>query len=108
MERIAAIPDLDFLFIGPADLSQSMGLPGQWDHPRVLEAEKFVIETALRKGIAPRAEINHPALAKKYLDYNDYKNDTDNLAAFEIPRIERMMTKARIGPDFADWKDFAD
>ena len=35
IEKIAAVPDLDFLFIGPADLSQSMGLPGEWDHPHV-------------------------------------------------------------------------
>src|SRR5690348_14492658 len=34
VERIAAVADVDVLFVGPADLSQSMGLPGQWDHPR--------------------------------------------------------------------------
>jgi hypothetical protein len=47
-------------------------------------------------------------LAKKYVDYEDYKNDPGNLAASEIPRVERMMTEARIGPDFANWKDFVD
>jgi 2-keto-3-deoxy-L-rhamnonate aldolase RhmA len=38
VERIAAIPQIDVLFVGPADLSQSMGLPGDWDHPRIWEA----------------------------------------------------------------------
>ncbi len=38
VERIAAVPGLDFLFIGPADLSQSMGIPGEWEHPRMWEA----------------------------------------------------------------------
>jgi hypothetical protein len=47
-------------------------------------------------------------LAKKYVDYDDYKNDPGNLAASEIPRVEKMMTEARIGPDFASWKDFVD
>jgi len=46
-------------------------------------------------------------LAKKYVDYDDYKNDPSNLAASEIPRVETMMTEARIGPDFTDWKAFA-
>lgn len=46
VERIAAIPDLDFLFIGPADLSQSMGLPGQWDHPQVMAAVERVARAA--------------------------------------------------------------
>ncbi|HBI41438.1 MAG TPA: aldolase [Planctomycetales bacterium] len=38
VERIAAVPDLDFLFIGPADLSQSMGIPGEWEHRRMWAA----------------------------------------------------------------------
>jgi hypothetical protein len=47
-------------------------------------------------------------LAKKYMDYDDYKNDPFNLAPSEIPRVEMMMTEARIGPDFVNWKDFVD
>jgi 2-dehydro-3-deoxyglucarate aldolase/4-hydroxy-2-oxoheptanedioate aldolase len=46
VEKIAAVPDLDFLFIGPADLSQSMGLPGQWEHPRVWAAVERVARAA--------------------------------------------------------------
>jgi len=42
VEKIAAIADLDFLFIGPADLSQSMGIPGEWDHPRMWQAVERV------------------------------------------------------------------
>jgi hypothetical protein len=47
-------------------------------------------------------------LARKYVDYDDYKNDSNNLAPSEIARVENLMTQARIGPDFADWKEFAD
>jgi 4-hydroxy-2-oxoheptanedioate aldolase len=35
---IASTPNLDGVFIGPTDLSVSLGLPGEFDHPRVLEA----------------------------------------------------------------------
>jgi 2-keto-3-deoxy-L-rhamnonate aldolase RhmA len=42
--------------------------PGQWDHPRVKEAEALVIKTALRLGVAPRVEIDTPDQAKPYLD----------------------------------------
>lgn len=38
VERIAAVAGIDVLFIGPADLSQSLGIPGQWEHPRLWEA----------------------------------------------------------------------
>src|SRR5260370_40651249 len=35
VEAIAAVKDVDVLFVGPADLSQSMGLPGEGNHPRL-------------------------------------------------------------------------
>jgi 2-dehydro-3-deoxyglucarate aldolase/4-hydroxy-2-oxoheptanedioate aldolase len=46
VEQIAALPQIDMLFVGPADLSQSMGLPGQWDHPRMWEALDQVAHAA--------------------------------------------------------------
>jgi 2-dehydro-3-deoxyglucarate aldolase/4-hydroxy-2-oxoheptanedioate aldolase len=46
VERIAAVPDLDFLFIGPADLSQSLGIPGQWDHPQLWQAIERVAKAS--------------------------------------------------------------
>ncbi len=40
---ILEVEDLDIIFIGPYDLSQSMGIPGQVDHPDLLnEIEKLV------------------------------------------------------------------
>ena len=51
VEQIAAIPDLDFLFIGPADLSQSLGLPGEWEHPRVWQAVERVANAAQTNNI---------------------------------------------------------
>ncbi len=50
VEKIAAVPDLDFLFIGPADLSQSLGIPCQWEHPRLWQA----IERVARASAAHR------------------------------------------------------
>src|SRR5437899_4958459 len=68
LEALLAVPGVDMVQFGPADYSMSLGIPGQWDHPRVKEAERHVIATALRLGIAPRAEISHPNEAKAYLD----------------------------------------
>ena len=52
VERIAAVPDLDFLFIGPADLSQSMGIPGEWEHPRMWAAVERTARAAAANGVA--------------------------------------------------------
>jgi 2-keto-3-deoxy-L-rhamnonate aldolase RhmA len=38
IEAIAAVDGVDALFIGPADLSGSMGFPGEANHPAVIEA----------------------------------------------------------------------
>ncbi|MCE2528059.1 MAG: hypothetical protein J4G00_11095 [Actinomycetia bacterium] len=38
IEEYVKIDDLDVLFLGPTDLSQSMGLVGQKSHPRLLAA----------------------------------------------------------------------
>jgi 2-keto-3-deoxy-L-rhamnonate aldolase RhmA len=68
LEAMLSVKGVDMVQFGPADYSMSIGLPGQWNHPRVVEAERQVIKTALRLGIAPRAEISHPSEAKAYLD----------------------------------------
>jgi len=38
VEKIAAIPDVDLLFVGPVDLSQVLGVTGQFEHPKCLAA----------------------------------------------------------------------
>ncbi len=68
LEALLSVPGVDMVQFGPADYAMSVGLAGQWNHPKVKEAERYMIETALRKGIAPRAEIARPEDAKKYLD----------------------------------------
>jgi len=44
IDAILAVPGLDAFMIGPYDLSASMGLAGQFDHPRVAAALARVID----------------------------------------------------------------
>jgi 4-hydroxy-2-oxoheptanedioate aldolase len=67
LEALLSVKGVDMVQFGPADYSMSLGLAGQFNHPRVQEAERHVIETALKMGIAPRAEISHPREAEPYL-----------------------------------------
>jgi 4-hydroxy-2-oxoheptanedioate aldolase len=50
LDAIAALPGLDMLFFGPGDFSHGIGAPGQWDHPRLLEARRRVAEAAVKHG----------------------------------------------------------
>ncbi|HMC65081.1 MAG TPA: aldolase/citrate lyase family protein [Gemmataceae bacterium] len=68
LDALLSVKGVDMVQFGPADYSMSIGLAGQRSHPKVREAERHVIATALKKGIAPRAEISHPDETKKYLD----------------------------------------
>jgi 2-keto-3-deoxy-L-rhamnonate aldolase RhmA len=47
---IAAVPGIDMLFIGPADLSQSLGVPGQLGHERVVQATEAILGAARAAG----------------------------------------------------------
>ena len=38
LDEILKVPGLDVVSVGPSDLSQSYGLPGQYDHPTVKQA----------------------------------------------------------------------
>ena len=42
IETIAALPGVDAIFIGPYDLSTTMGIPGQFANPELIEAERRV------------------------------------------------------------------
>lgn len=48
-EAICAVPEVD-IFLGPADLSASLGVPGQTGHERVYDASAQVIRTARKYG----------------------------------------------------------
>ncbi len=52
LDEIAATPGLDVLLIGPTDLSISLGVPGQLQHPAMQEAYRRVVAAADRHKIA--------------------------------------------------------
>lgn len=49
IEELAAIPDVD-IFIGPADLAASLGIPGQTSHPKLLAAAEQIVRVARKHG----------------------------------------------------------
>ena len=50
LDEIMAVDGVDILFIGPYDLSQSVGVPGEVTHPLVLEQMEKVIARAKMAG----------------------------------------------------------
>ena len=51
LDDILAVPDLDGVLIGPHDLSCSLGLPEQYDHPDFLAACETIFQKARAAGV---------------------------------------------------------
>ncbi len=57
LEEILKVPGIDGIFVGPNDLSISLGYPDQYDHPEYQEMVKRVIETSEAHGIP--TQVHH-------------------------------------------------
>jgi 4-hydroxy-2-oxoheptanedioate aldolase len=68
LEEILSVPGVDMIQWGPADYTMSIGRAGERGLPEVKAVERRVIETSLKMGVPPRAEIGSPEQAQYYLD----------------------------------------
>ena len=50
LDEICQIEGIDMIFFGPADYSQSIGIPGKFDDPRIMDARIKVVDTARKYG----------------------------------------------------------
>ena len=60
LDEILTVPGVDGFIIGPYDLSCSMGIPGQFDHPDFVAAMERIRVTARRLGVAAGLHIVEP------------------------------------------------
>jgi 4-hydroxy-2-oxoheptanedioate aldolase len=67
-DGIAGIDGVDVLFVGPADLSHSLGVPGQFDHPTYLAALDAVVGACRRHGKAAGILLYDRSAFKPHLD----------------------------------------
>ena len=51
LDAILAVPDLDGILVGPHDLSCSVGLPEQYEHPRFIEALRTIVRKTRERGL---------------------------------------------------------
>lgn len=62
VDQIAAHPAVDWLFVGPSDLSCNLGVPGQFSHPTFVQALEAVAQAVKKVGkpwgtLAPNREF---------------------------------------------------
>ena len=67
-DELVSVPGVDAVMIGPADLSISYGVGGQFEHPDVIGAIETVIEACNRHGRSPSIQTRDPEMAKFWID----------------------------------------
>jgi 4-hydroxy-2-oxoheptanedioate aldolase len=68
LDAILTVEHIDAFFIAPGDLAQSMGHPGEPDHPEVQQAVDDAVRRTRAAGRAPGVLATSGATARRYLD----------------------------------------
>lgn len=53
LDEIVSVPGVDIAWMGHYDLTVSMGIPQQFEHPRFLHAMDALVDCCRRYGVAP-------------------------------------------------------
>jgi 4-hydroxy-2-oxoheptanedioate aldolase len=82
LEEILSVKGVDMIQFGPCDYSISIGLPGEFNHPKVKKAELKAIKTALNMNVRPRVELEWGFTERSLQQYvdlgvRDFCNGTD-------------------------------
>ena len=84
IDAIAAVEGIDAVFCGPFDLSISLGIPGEVNHPREVEAVDKMVAACQRHGKASGILMFEPAHLKPWIDkgmrFVAYSSDVNMLA----------------------------
>ena len=67
LDEILSVPGIDVIFIGPYDLSQSLGIPGEVNHPLVTEKIKEVVTKCRKNDISVGTFADDIPTAKKWV-----------------------------------------
>lgn len=95
VEKIAAIPGIDALVIGPTDLSSAMGLLGDFDHPRMRAAITEIVAAARANGLSVGAGVGTAATARSMIDKGIQWLQLSGADAFLWQRFEQL--RAEVG-----------
>lgn len=79
LESIAAVPGVDVITIGPGDMSANLGVPGQYNHPKVRDAFIKMIDMCKAKdvtaGVMAIDFVEAKFYAEKGVQYMVYSSD---------------------------------
>jgi 2-dehydro-3-deoxyglucarate aldolase/4-hydroxy-2-oxoheptanedioate aldolase len=63
-DELLSVPGIDAVMVGPVDLSISLGVPGDFTHPSMVEAMEQIRDSCIKHGVAPGTQTRTEQLAK--------------------------------------------
>lgn len=80
IDQILAVPGVDVAFLGPYDMSQTLGVPGEVTHPKVVDALRSIVQASAARGVTVGCFASRPEHAALWLSegvrYLAYSVDT--------------------------------
>jgi len=67
LPEILTVQGIDVVFVGPADLSQSLGVPGQINHVKVQQTIEQIISEITNAGLTAGIYVGNVEMAKKWI-----------------------------------------
>jgi len=98
LEKMLEVPGIDGIFVGPNDMSISLGIPDQYDRKEYQDTVKRVIDTADAHGIATLVHQQTPDLSTFWMNQG---------ARFVLHGTDRRALTEGFKADFGALRDFA-
>jgi 4-hydroxy-2-oxoheptanedioate aldolase len=98
LEKILDVPGIDGIFVGPNDMSISLGIPDQYDRQEYRDTVKNVIDTAALRGIPVLVHHQTPELSTFWISQG---------ARFILHGTDRRALAEGFRADFTRLRDFA-
>ena len=68
-EELLSVPGIDAVMVGPADLSVSLGVGGEFQHPLMVEAMEKIRDSCVAHGVAPGTQTRSIPQAKFWREH---------------------------------------
>jgi len=97
MEEIVAVPGVDLILIGTNDMLADLGLPGQYDHPKVEDVYQRTIACAKKHGkhVGVGGFGSRPDLVEKYVKMGGRFVSTGTDLAFLVGECGKRVKQVR-------------
>ena len=98
LDKMLEVPGIDGIFVGPNDMSISLGIPDQYDEKIYQDTVKKVIDMSEAKGIATLVHQQTPDLSEYWISQG---------ARFILHGTDRRALTEGFKSDFGQLRDFA-